>query len=114
MDASNLQIYCPQHPLVGHWLAVCRNKISPPPIFRQAIAELGRILIYEACQDWLPTLKGQIETPLGIAECRFVDPQNPVKVSDPSFDASALIPHEDHKYTDSSTDHARSFSSEAS
>lgn len=75
-----MQIYCPQHPLVGHWLAVCRNKISPSPIFRQAIAELGRILIYEASQDWLPTLKGQIETPLGVAECRFIDPQKPVKV----------------------------------
>ena len=101
--SSIMQIYCPQHPLVGHWLAVCRNKISPPPIFRQAIAELGRILIYEASQDWLPTLKGQIETPLGTAECRFIDPQKPVKVeplypscTTENFKAAPYMPAQRH------------------
>ena len=51
----------PNHPLVGHWLAVCRNKQSPPPIFRNAVAELGRILIYEAVAEWLPTVSGQVQ-----------------------------------------------------
>ena len=63
------QVYVPQHPLVAHWLAVCRNKMSPPPIFRSAVAELGRVLIYEAAADWLPTVDGQVETPLALAEC---------------------------------------------
>lgn len=71
----------PTHPLVNHWLAVCRNKISPSPIFRSAVAELGRVLIYEAVQDWLPVMTGQVETPLGIADCSFVDPNKPVKVT---------------------------------
>ena len=43
-------------------------------------AELGRILIYEAARDWLPTVAGQVQTPLGIADAEFVDPMQPVKV----------------------------------
>jgi hypothetical protein len=74
------QVFVPNHPLVAHWLAVCRNKASPPPIFRNAVAELGRILIYEAAAEWLPTVSGQVETPLGVADCSFVDPNKPVKV----------------------------------
>ena len=77
------QVYVPQHPLVAHWLAVCRNKMSPPPIFRSAVAELGRVLIYEAAADWLPTVDGQVETPLALADVRFVDPNHPVKVTGP-------------------------------
>ena len=77
------QVYVPQHPLVAHWLAVCRNKMSPPPIFRSAVAELGRVLIYEAAADWLPTVDGQVETPLALADVRFVDPNHPVKVNAP-------------------------------
>ena len=50
----------PTHPLVAHWLAVCRNKASPPPIFRSAVAELGRVLLYEIAQGWLPTVEGQV------------------------------------------------------
>jgi hypothetical protein len=73
-------VFVPSHPLVGHWLAVARNKLSPPPIFRSAVAELGRVLIYEATSDWLPTVSGQVETPCGLAECTFVDPQQPIKV----------------------------------
>lgn len=76
-----LQVHVPSHPLVAHWLAVCRNKASPPPIFRNAVAELGRILIYEAAAEWLPTVNGQVESPFGIADCTFVDPNKPVKVS---------------------------------
>lgn len=78
---AHLQVHVPGHPLVAHWLAVCRNKASPPPIFRNAVAELGRILIYEAAAEWLPTVNGQVETPFGVADCTFVDPNKPVKVS---------------------------------
>jgi hypothetical protein len=77
-----LQVYVPSHPLVKHWLAVARNKLSPPPVFRSALAELGRLLIYEAtAQDnWLPVLEGQAETPCGVADVAFLDPGRPVKV----------------------------------
>jgi uracil phosphoribosyltransferase len=44
-------------------------------------AELGRILVYEAAREWLPTVDGQVQTPLGIAEATFVDPMQPIKVS---------------------------------
>lgn len=74
------QIYVPPHPLVKHWLGVLRNKDTPPAIFRSAAAELGRILIYEAARDWLPTVDAQVQTPLGIADATFVDPMQPIKV----------------------------------
>lgn len=74
------QIYVPSHPLSKHWLAVARNKLSPPPVFRSALAELGRILLYEAIDGWLPTVEGRVETPTGVADCTFVDPGEPVVV----------------------------------
>ncbi|CAL8466447.1 g5983 [Coccomyxa elongata] len=75
-------VFVPSHPLVKHWLAVARNKLSPPPVFRSALAELGRLLIYEATAqgDWLPVLEGQAETPCGVADVSFLDPGRPVKV----------------------------------
>ena len=74
-------MYVPPHPLVKHWLAVARNKLSPPPIFRAALAELGRILIYEAARDWLPTLDAEVESPVGLADATYVNPMKPVKVN---------------------------------
>ena len=73
----------PSHPLVKHWLAVARNKLSPPAVFRGALAELGRLLIYEASAEegWLQVLEGQAETPCGIADVTFLDPGRPVKAS---------------------------------
>ena len=80
-----------------HWLAVARNKLSPPPVFRGAIAELGRLLIYEASAEegWLPVLEGQAETPCGVADVAFLDPGRPVKacicLSKPVIIASRLL-----------------------
>jgi uracil phosphoribosyltransferase len=74
------QIYAIPHPLVKHWLAVARNASTPPPMFRSACAELGRLLIYEATRDFLPTLTGEIDTPVAPAEVEFVDASRPVKV----------------------------------
>jgi uracil phosphoribosyltransferase len=71
----------PPHPLVKHWLAVARNASTPTPIFRSAIAELGRILIYEAVREFLPTVDGTVDTPMGPADVTCVDPMRPVKVS---------------------------------
>lgn len=74
-------MYVPPHPLVKHWLAVARNVSTPTPIFRSAIAELGRILIYEAVREFLPTVDGMVETPMGPADVTCIDPMRPVKVS---------------------------------
>jgi uracil phosphoribosyltransferase len=65
---------------VKHWLAVARNAATPTPIFRSALAELGRILIYEAVREFLPTVDGVIDTPMGPADVTCVDPMRPVKV----------------------------------
>ena len=34
----------------------------------------------QAGRDWLPTLEGEVETPLGTAAVEFVDPSQPVAV----------------------------------
>ncbi|XP_023769396.1 uracil phosphoribosyltransferase [Lactuca sativa] len=44
------------------------------------MAELGRLLIYEASRDWLPTISGEIQSPLGLATVEFIDPREPVAV----------------------------------
>ncbi len=81
----------PSHPLVKHWLAVARNRLAPPPVFRSALAELGRLLIYEAVEQegWLPTIDGQAETPCGTADVTFIDPSRPVMVRCPLLPAAA-------------------------
>lgn len=77
---QQMLVYVPPHPLVKHWLAVMRSKDTPGAIFRAAAAELGRILIYEASREWLPTVDMNVETPLGVAEATVVDPRQPVKI----------------------------------
>lgn len=44
------------------------------------MAELGRLLMYEASRDWLPTISGEIQSPLGVATVEFIDPREPVAV----------------------------------
>lgn len=73
-------VYVPPHPLVKHWLAVTRNALTPPAMFRNACSELGRLLIYEAMREFLPTIEGVVDGPLGQAEVTFVDPSKPIKV----------------------------------
>jgi len=50
-------------------------------VIESAMAELGRLLIYEASRDWLPTITGEIETPVAVASVEFIDPREPVLVS---------------------------------
>ncbi len=71
-----LKIYVPPHPLIKHWLGVARDKNTPPSLFKTAMVELGRWLTYEATKQWLPTIDTQVETPLGVADATFIDPQN--------------------------------------
>ena len=47
---------------------------------RSAMAELGRVLIYEAARDWLPTMEVQVESPLGVTDATVVDVTRPVLV----------------------------------
>lgn len=76
-----LQVHVPPHPLVGHWLATLRSEMTPTPVFRSAMAELGRLLVYEAARDWLPTMELELQTPVGPADGTIVDVRRPVKVT---------------------------------
>lgn len=60
-------VLIPRHPLISHLLATCRDRNTPMPQFRAAMAELGRWLTYESCRDWLPTERVEIETPLDVS-----------------------------------------------
>lgn len=73
-------MYVPPHPMVKHWLAIARNAATPSALFRSALSELGRILIYEAVRELLPTVEAEVDTPVGKADVEFVDPTRPVKV----------------------------------
>ncbi|GFR45156.1 hypothetical protein Agub_g6539 [Astrephomene gubernaculifera] len=78
---QQMLVYAPPHPLIKHWLAIMRADFTPPPMFRNACAELGRLLLYEAGRDWLPTTQQQVVTPLGhTAEAELCDPTRPIKV----------------------------------
>ncbi|KAJ7551210.1 hypothetical protein O6H91_06G004600 [Diphasiastrum complanatum] len=80
IGVNQMLVYVPPHPLIKHWVSVLRNEFSPPPIFKSAMAELGRLLIYEASRDWLETIGGEVQTPCGVANVEFIDPREPVKV----------------------------------
>uniref|UniRef100_A0A0D6R544 uracil phosphoribosyltransferase n=1 Tax=Araucaria cunninghamii TaxID=56994 RepID=A0A0D6R544_ARACU len=77
---DRMLVFVPPHPLIKHWVSVLRNELSPCPIFKNAMAELGRFLIYEASRDWLPTVSGEIQSPLGVASVEFIDPREPVTI----------------------------------
>ncbi|PON90800.1 Phosphoribosyltransferase-like [Trema orientale] len=80
ISEERMLVYVPPHPLIKHWVSVLRNEQTPSPIFRNAMAELGRLLMYEASRDWLPTVVGEIQTPMDIASVEFIDPREPVAV----------------------------------
>ncbi|XP_010931203.1 uracil phosphoribosyltransferase [Elaeis guineensis] len=77
---ERMLVMVPPHPLIKHWISVLRNEQTPCAIFKSAMAELGRLLIYEASRDWLPTIMGEIQSPIGSATVEFIDPREPVAV----------------------------------
>ncbi|XP_012087995.2 uracil phosphoribosyltransferase isoform X2 [Jatropha curcas] len=80
ISGDRMLVFVPPHPLIRHWISVLRNEQTPCPIFKNALAELGRLLIYEASRDWLPTVTGEIQSPMGVASVEFIDPREPVAV----------------------------------
>lgn len=80
VSGERMLVFVPPHPLIKHWVSVLRNEQSPCPIFKSAMAELGRLLIYEASRDWLPIVSGEIQTPLGVSSVEFIDPREPVMI----------------------------------
>ncbi|GMP50901.1 hypothetical protein CsSME_00017328 [Camellia sinensis var. sinensis] len=80
ISANRMLVIVPPHPLIMHWVSVLRNEQTPCPIFKNAMAELGRLLMYEASRDWLPTITGEIRSPMGPASVEFIDPREPVVI----------------------------------
>ncbi|KAI3473188.1 hypothetical protein Pfo_030480 [Paulownia fortunei] len=80
MSGDRMLVFVPPHPLIKHWVSVLRNEQTPCPIFRNAMAELGRLLMYEASRDWLPTISGEIQSPMGAASVEFIDPREPIAI----------------------------------
>uniref|UniRef100_A0A6M2EUN3 uracil phosphoribosyltransferase n=1 Tax=Populus davidiana TaxID=266767 RepID=A0A6M2EUN3_9ROSI len=80
ISEDRMLVFVPPHPLIKHWVSVLRNEQTPSPIFRNAMAELGRLLIYEASRDWLPMVTGEIQSPMGVASVEFIDPREPVAI----------------------------------
>ncbi|XP_010692326.2 uracil phosphoribosyltransferase [Beta vulgaris subsp. vulgaris] len=77
---DRMLVFVPPHPLIKHWVSVLRNEQTPCAVFKSAMGELGRLLMYEAARDWLPTIAGEIQTPMAVAKVEFVDPREPVAV----------------------------------
>ncbi|WOL14029.1 uracil phosphoribosyltransferase [Canna indica] len=77
---ERIAVHVPAHPLIKHWISVLRNEETPCAIFKTAMADLGRLLIYEASRDWLPIISGKIQTPMNATNVEFVDPHNPVVI----------------------------------
>ncbi|KAG6433818.1 hypothetical protein SASPL_105435 [Salvia splendens] len=53
LSGNRMLVFVPPHPLIKHWISVLRNEQTPCPVFKNAMAELGRLLIYEASREWL-------------------------------------------------------------
>ena len=76
--AMTLRVVVPPHPLIGHWLAVLRDRRTPGPLYGTATAELGRWLTYEALRDWLPHRPISVETERASCEGQVVDVSVPI------------------------------------
>ncbi|OVA15926.1 hypothetical protein BVC80_1821g93 [Macleaya cordata] len=90
---DRMLVFVPPHSLIKHWVSVLRNEQTPCPIFKNAMAELGRLLIYEASRDWLPTVTGEIQSPMGVASVEFIDPREPVTIVPILRAGLALVEH---------------------
>jgi uracil phosphoribosyltransferase len=59
-------LYCSDHPLVLHKLAILRDASTEPKKFRELTRELAMLLTYEATRD-LDLVDRDVETPMGKA-----------------------------------------------
>ncbi|KQK06842.1 uracil phosphoribosyltransferase [Brachypodium distachyon] len=77
---NGFKVVVPPHPLINHWVSVLRDQDTPTHAFRSAMGELGRLLAYEATRDWLPTAIREIQTPMGKAVVKSVNPVEPIMI----------------------------------
>ncbi len=65
--SGNVHIF--NHPLIHHKLSIIRDKNTGTNEFRTIISEIAALMCYEATRD-MPTRDIQVETPVGIANCK--------------------------------------------
>ncbi len=74
------QIHVIDHPLAQHGLALLRDKSTPSPMFRSAVAEMTRQLVYAATTD-LETTEVTVQTPFAEATVqRLTQPVSPIAI----------------------------------
>ena len=64
---SNAQLHVSAHPLVKEKVTRLRDETTPPKIFRELVAEIATLLLYEATAD-LPTEPREVKTPLAVSK----------------------------------------------
>src|SRR5439155_993280 len=64
---SRAQLHVSAHPLVREKVTRLRDETTPPKIFRELVAEIATLLLYEATAD-LPTEPREVKTPLAISK----------------------------------------------
>ncbi|WFN93961.1 uracil phosphoribosyltransferase [Gordonia sihwensis] len=66
--SSGLHVRIVDHPLTRAWLSVLRDEATDNAAFRNALARLAQMLVYEAFAD-APERPLQVRTPVGEASC---------------------------------------------
>lgn len=64
---GSAQLRVSAHPLVQEKVTRLRDEATPPKIFRELVAEIATLLLYEATAD-LPTEPREVKTPLAVSK----------------------------------------------
>ena len=59
------------HPLIQHKLSILRDAKTPTKDFRELVNEISMLMLFEATRD-LPTIDVEVQTPVGLAECKQI------------------------------------------
>jgi uracil phosphoribosyltransferase len=76
---TNTLIVLDEHPVVSHALACIRNKTTAAPEFRNAMRQVGHVLMAEATRR-LPTVPTPVETPLQTTVVQVRDASIPILI----------------------------------
>lgn len=77
---NNDRVHVINHPLAQHGLGILRDRSTPSPMFRRAVAEMTRQLVYAATTD-LKTTETTIQTPFAEATAQVLSqPISPIAI----------------------------------
>ena len=66
-----MSVHILDHPLLQHKLCILRDKKTGTRDFRTTVSEIAMLMCYEATRN-LPLQEIQVETPVGLAQCRCI------------------------------------------